>query len=84
MAGAAGNGEVGSKRLAGLGHPGQWRYESPMGMAIGGIESWYPGEHWEVVLPSAGGGRKIPGDYLFRDHMGKGNASGLWGILRVE
>lgn len=84
MAGAAGTGEVGSTRLAGLGSPGQWRYENPMGMALGGIESWYPGEHYEIVLPSAGGGWKVTGDYLFRDHMGKGNASGLWGILRVK
>lgn len=84
MAGAAGTGEVGSKRLAGLGQPGQWRYENPMGMALGGIESWYPGSHFEVVNSSAGGGWKIPGDYLFRDHMGMGNAGGLWGILRVE
>lgn len=84
VAGMNGTGEVGSTRIAGTGQPGQWRYENPLGMGIGGIESWYPGEHYEVVAPSAGGGWKIAGDYLFRDHMGKGNASGLWGILRVE
>jgi hypothetical protein len=57
---------------------------NPIGMGIGGIESWFPGEHYEIVIPSAGGENGVTGDYLFRDHMGLGNAQGLWGIIRVE
>ncbi len=72
-AGQAGTGEVGSKNL---GH-------NPIGFGQGGIDAWFPGAHYEVVIPSAGGTNAIPGDYLFRDHMGLGNAQGLWGILRV-
>jgi hypothetical protein len=57
---------------------------NPIGFALGGIESWFAGEHYEVVVPKAGGANGIIGDYLFRDHMGLGNSQGLWGILRVE
>jgi hypothetical protein len=73
-AGAAGTGEVGSQNLG----------NNPIGFGLGAIESWFPGEHYEVVIPSAGGGNAVQGDYLFRDHMGLGNADGLWGIVRVE
>jgi hypothetical protein len=40
--------------------------------------------HFTYRLPSAGGAAAVTGDYLFRDQMGFGNASGLWGILRVQ
>jgi hypothetical protein len=73
-AGAAGDGSVGSQNLG----------DNPIGFHLGGIESWFSGQHYEIVIPSAGGSFAVPGDYLFRDHMGLGNAGGLWGILRVE
>ena len=57
--------------------------DNPIGFYLGAIESWFPGEHYEIVVPSAGGANTVPGDYLFRDHMGLGNAQGLWGIVRV-
>ena len=57
---------------------------NPVGFGQGGIDAWFPGSHYEVVIPSAGGSNGVKGDYLFRDHMGLGNAQGLWGILRVE
>jgi manganese oxidase len=69
-----GTGEVGSRNL---GH-------NPLSFYLGGIESWFPGEHYEVLIPRAGGDNAIRGDYLFRDHMGLGNNGGLWGIIRVE
>jgi len=72
-AGAAGNGSVGSQALG----------DNPIGFHIGGIESWFAGQHYEVVISSAGGEHKVDGDFLFRDHMGLGNAGGLWGIVRV-
>jgi hypothetical protein len=57
---------------------------NPIGFGQGGIDAWFPGSHYEVVIPSAGGTNAVPGDYLFRDHMGLGNTQGLWGIIRVE
>ena len=72
--GMNGTGEVGSKALG----------INPIGFYINGIESWFPSEHWEIFIPSAGGANRVTGDYLFRDHMGLGNAQGLWGIVRVE
>ncbi len=80
MAGDSGNGEVGSQRLG----------VNPMGFYLGGIESWFAGQHYEIVIPyagglsNAGGTNKVQGDFLFRDHMGLGNAGGLWGIVRVK
>jgi hypothetical protein len=66
---------------------------NPLGFYMGGLESIWPSSHWDIRLPSAGGcankddaGACIgkPGDYLYRDFGAVGNASGLWGILRVE
>jgi hypothetical protein len=74
LAGRCGVGEVGSTTI-GL---------NPIGFYMGGQESIWPANHYDVVLPSAGGGNSVTGDYLFRDVASFGNASGLWGILRVE
>jgi hypothetical protein len=74
ITGANGDGQVGSQRIG----------FNPNGFYLGGIESWFAGQHYEIVLPSAGGLSEIDGDYLFRDHMGLGSAGGLWGIVRVE
>jgi hypothetical protein len=57
---------------------------NPIGFAQGGQESWTPSSHFDIVLPSAGGGNGVAGDYLFRDTASFGNASGVWGILRVQ
>jgi hypothetical protein len=75
-AGPDGNGPAPSVGSLALG-------DNPIGFGLGGIESWFPGEHYEIVIPSAGGGNGVAGDYLFRDHMGLGNAQGMWGIVRV-
>ena len=58
--------------------------ENPQGFEQGGQESFNAPSHFEVVLRKAGGAGAVPGDYLFRDHASFGNASGLWGILRVQ
>ena len=57
---------------------------NPIGFYEGGRESWTPMSHFDVVLPSAGGGNAVKGDYLIRDGASFGNASGLWNILRVK
>jgi len=67
------SGSVGSQSLG----------DNPQGFHLGGIESWFGTQHYEIVIDSAGGSEGVVGDYLFRDHMGLGNAGGLWGILRV-
>jgi hypothetical protein len=74
LAGLPGSGSVGSQNLG----------DNPIGFHLGGIESWFSGQHYEIVIPSAGGGNGVEGDYLFRDHMGLGSTGGLWGILRVD
>jgi manganese oxidase len=57
---------------------------SPYEFYEGANESVTPASHWTFRLPSAGGGNNVTGDFLFRDNAGFGNASGLWGILRVQ
>ena len=56
---------------------------NPQGFYEGGRESWTPATHFDIVMPSAGGGNGVKGDYLFRDSASFGNASGIWGIMRV-
>jgi hypothetical protein len=58
--------------------------DNPMGFAQGAQESITPYSHFTYRFPKAGGGNSRPGDYLFRDVGSFGNASGLWGILRVD
>jgi hypothetical protein len=67
------DGKVGSRSLG----------DNPVGFHLGGIESWFGTQHYEIVIDSAGGSNGVVGDYLFRDHQGLGTAGGLWGILRV-
>jgi hypothetical protein len=57
---------------------------NPQGFAQGAQESLTSMSHFTYRLPSAGGAAAVTGDYLFRDQAGFGNASGLWGILRVQ
>jgi manganese oxidase len=66
--------EVGSKAVG----------TNPIGFYKGEQDLIAPGAHFDLVLPSAGGANRIPGDYLFMDRTGFGNTSGLWGILRVQ
>jgi hypothetical protein len=46
----------------------------------GAQESITPATHFDIVPTDTG----LPGDYLFHDAASFGNASGLWGIVRVE
>jgi len=71
---AAGNWVVGSKALG----------VNPTGINQGGQESLTPYSNFDFFLPYAGGRAGHTGDYLFRDVAAFGNASGLWGILRVQ
>jgi hypothetical protein len=42
-----------------------------------------PTDHFDVVLPSAGGGHQIQGDYLYRAHYDLGFQGGELGAFRV-
>ncbi|WP_151898825.1 manganese-oxidizing multicopper oxidase MnxG [Oceanisphaera profunda] len=57
---------------------------NPLDIYTGVQENILPAAHFSMMFPSAGGGNAVPGDYLYRDFAGGGNANGLWGILRVE
>ena len=57
---------------------------NPQGFATAGQESWTPASHFDIFLPSAGGGNGVIGDYLMRDQASFGNVSGVWGIMRVK
>ncbi len=57
---------------------------NPIGFYEAGRESWTPLSHFDIVMPSAGGGNAVVGDYLYRDAASFGNASGVWGIMRVK
>jgi len=65
--------ELGS---TGIGH-------NPLAKYMGAQESINAPTHFDIVVASAGGGNAVLGDYLFRDTASFGNASGLWGIVRV-
>jgi hypothetical protein len=75
-----GDGGLGSVRIG----------DNPLAFAQGGQESIWASTHFDIVLPHAGGtanangATDVTGDFLFRDVGSLGNASGLWGILRVS
>jgi hypothetical protein len=50
---------------------------------VGSQEGMSAENHYDLLLPSAGGRFGVTGDYLFHDFAGFGNYQGLWGILRV-
>jgi hypothetical protein len=56
---------------------------NPVGMTLGGQESWQPYQHFEIRLENTGGANGADGDYLFRDQASFGNTDGIWGLLRV-
>ena len=49
----------------------------------GAINAMGPGRHENVVILSAGGAEKLPGDYLYRTPVGFAFGGGQWGIMRV-
>jgi hypothetical protein len=66
------------------GTPSKCLGRNALGMALGAQDSLAPMAHFDWVLPSAGGGAGVPGDYLVRDIGGFGVTSGLWALMRVE
>ena len=50
---------------------------------VGAQEGMTAMNHFDLLLPHAGGRFGVAGDYLFQDSAAFGNYQGLWGILRV-
>jgi manganese oxidase len=50
----------------------------------GSQEGFGANNHFDILVPHAGGRFGTTGDYLFRDNASFGNLQGMWGILRVE
>jgi manganese oxidase len=51
---------------------------------VGAQEGMSAHNHFDLLLPRAGGRFGVAGDYLFHDSASFGNYQGLWGLLRVE
>jgi hypothetical protein len=49
----------------------------------GGRDGFGPGNHFDILLPSAGGSMAVPGDYLLASFPAAEQANGNWGLLRV-
>jgi hypothetical protein len=58
--------------------------KSPYDHYFNGQDSLTPMGHFTFRIEEAGGEGLVVGDYLYRDFGSFGNASGLWGILRVQ
>ena len=58
--------------------------KSPYDHYFNGQDSLTPMGHFTFRIEEAGGEGHVVGDYLYRDFGSFGNASGLWGILRVQ
>ena len=43
-----------------------------------------PSNHFDILIPRAGGANAVPGDYLYRTYPAMHFKLGLWGLLRVE
>lgn len=56
---------------------------NPLSQPTGTRDQYGPNDHFEIVLPSAGGAFQVAGDYLFRTFPASQFSPGLWGIFRV-
>ena len=64
----------------------QWRPgvdPEPNSMNLGTQGGHSARRHWNIILPNAGGGFGVTGDYLFRTQESFQFTNGLWGIFRV-
>jgi hypothetical protein len=56
----------------------------PDSMTIGSQSGHTARRHFNIVLPSAGGPFRVPGDYMYRTQESFQFTNGLWGIFRVQ
>ena len=57
---------------------------NPVSQSYGTQEGTGVGNHFEVVLDSAGGSFQVPGDYLIRDQSPWQYLGGRWNLMRVQ
>jgi hypothetical protein len=51
---------------------------------FGTRDGFGPGNHFDIVLSSAGGNNKVAGDYLYRSFPVGEFTAGTWGLFRVS
>jgi hypothetical protein len=51
--------------------------------SMGARDGWGPGNHFDVLINSAGGINKVFGDYLYKSFPSSEVSGGVWGIFRV-
>jgi hypothetical protein len=68
---AAGNGSA----LLGLNPLSQW---------MGSRDGFGPGNHFDILLGSAGGALSVPGDYFYESFPVFQLTAGTWGVFRVN
>jgi hypothetical protein len=56
---------------------------NPLSQWRGTTDAYGPTSHYNVVLDSAGGANRVPGDYLYRSWTANQYQVGLWGLFRV-
>jgi hypothetical protein len=52
--------------------------------ALGSRDAFGPNVSWDLLVDSAGGPARVPGDYLFRTFIGTDFLNGFWGVFRVS
>jgi hypothetical protein len=58
---------------------------NPNSQWFGGRDGFGPGNHFDIVLASAGGTNKVAGDYLYKSYpVGEFASGGNWGLFRVN
>ncbi len=50
---------------------------------MGARDGFGPQNHFDLVLASAGGSNKVPGDYLYESFPTPEGSAGIWGVFRV-
>jgi hypothetical protein len=56
---------------------------NPFSQWMGSRDGFGPGNHFDILISSAGGINKVAGDYLYRSFPSSETAAGVWGIFRV-
>ena len=51
--------------------------------SMGARDGFGPGNHFDILIDSAGGINKVAGDYLYKSFPSSESAAGVWGVFRV-
>ena len=56
---------------------------NPLSQHSGVTAAYGPTSHYNLLVDSAGGGNRVPGDYLYRSWTANQYQVGMWGVFRV-